>query len=119
MENRARNDRGTLFKAMNKEEREWLVKVRDFKEVKTWGDCPQKLRTKQAETLRGETEDGLTNAQRREGQRGNQSACAKSLRSCLALCDPVDCSPPGSSVHGVLQVRTLQWVAVSSSRGSS
>ena len=84
MENRARNDCGTLFKAMNKEEREGLVKVRDFKEVKTWGDCPQKLRTKQAETLRGETEDGLTNAQRREGRRGNQSACAKSLRSCLA-----------------------------------
>ena len=35
------------------------------------------------------------------------------------LCDPVDCSLPGSSVHGILQARILEWVAVSSSRGSS
>ena len=38
---------------------------------------------------------------------------------CLTLCDPMDCSPPGSSVHGILQARTLVWVAMSSSRGSS
>ena len=38
---------------------------------------------------------------------------------CPTLCDPRDCSPPGSSVHGVLQARILQWVAMSSSRGSS
>ena len=37
---------------------------------------------------------------------------------CPALCDPVDCSPPGSSVHGISQVRILGWVAISSSRGS-
>ena len=35
------------------------------------------------------------------------------------LCDPVDCSPPGSSIHGILQVRILEWVAISFSRGSS
>ena len=35
------------------------------------------------------------------------------------LCNPVDCSPPGSSVHGILQARILEWVAVSFSRGSS
>ena len=35
------------------------------------------------------------------------------------LCDPVDCSPPGSSVHGLLQARTLEWVAISFSSGSS
>ena len=35
------------------------------------------------------------------------------------LCDPMDCSPPGSSVHGLLQARILEWVAMSSSRGSS
>ena len=35
---------------------------------------------------------------------------AKWLRSCLTLCDPMDCSPPGSSVHGILQARVLQWV---------
>ena len=40
-------------------------------------------------------------------------------QSCLTLCDPVDCSPPGSSVHGILQARTLEWVAISFSRGSS
>ena len=38
---------------------------------------------------------------------------------CLTLCDLMDCSPPGSSVHGILQARILDWVAISSSRGSS
>ena len=45
--------------------------------------------------------------------------CAKSLQSCLTSCDPICCSPPGSSVHGILQARVLEWVAISSSRGSS
>ena len=40
-------------------------------------------------------------------------------QSCLTLCDSVDCSPPGSSVHGILQARILDWVAMSCSRGSS
>ena len=40
-------------------------------------------------------------------------------QSCLTVCDPVDCSPPGSSVHGILQARILEWVAISFSRGSS
>ena len=44
---------------------------------------------------------------------------AKSLQSCLTLCNPMDCSPPGSSVHGILQARTLEWVAIPSFRGSS
>ena len=44
---------------------------------------------------------------------------AKSLQPHLTLCDPMDCSPPGSSVHGILQVRTLEWVAMLSSRASS
>ena len=39
--------------------------------------------------------------------------------ACLTLCDPVDCSPPGSSVHGILQATALEWVAVHFSRGSS
>ena len=38
---------------------------------------------------------------------------------CLTLCDPMDCSPPGSSVHGIFQARILEWVAMPSSRGSS
>ena len=40
-------------------------------------------------------------------------------QSCLTLCDLMDCSPPGSSVHGITQARILEWVAISSSRGSS
>ena len=40
-------------------------------------------------------------------------------QSCLTLCDPMDCSPPGSSVHGILQARILEWVAISFSRRSS
>ena len=39
--------------------------------------------------------------------------------SCLTLCNPADCNPPGSSVHGISQARTLKWVAISSSRRSS
>ena len=44
--------------------------------------------------------------------------CAKSLQSCLTLCNRMDCSLLGSSVHGVLQARVLEWVAISSSRRS-
>ena len=40
-------------------------------------------------------------------------------QSCPTLCDPMDCSPPGSSVHGVLQAEILEWVAVTFSRRSS
>ena len=45
--------------------------------------------------------------------------CAKSLQPCLTLCDPMDCSLPGSSDQGILQARTLEWVPLPSSRGSS
>ena len=38
---------------------------------------------------------------------------------CLTLCDPMDCSLPGSSIHGIFQARILEWVAISFSRGSS
>ena len=38
---------------------------------------------------------------------------------CPTLCDPMDCSPPGSSIHGILQARILEWVAMLFSRGSS
>ena len=40
------------------------------------------------------------------------------VQSCLTLCNPIDCSLPGSFVHGILQARTAEWVAISSSRGS-
>ena len=45
--------------------------------------------------------------------------CAKSLQSYPTLSDPMDCSPPGSSIHGILQARILEWIDISSSRGSS
>ena len=41
------------------------------------------------------------------------------IRSCLTLCDPMDCSPPGSSVHGICQARILEWVPIPFSKGSS
>ena len=41
------------------------------------------------------------------------AATAKSLQSCLTLCDPIDGSPPGSPAPGILQARTLEWVAIS------
>jgi len=41
------------------------------------------------------------------------AAAAKSLQSCSTLCDPIDGSPPGSPVPGILQARTLEWVAIS------
>ena len=44
---------------------------------------------------------------------------AKSFQSCLILCNPMDCSAPGSSDHGIHQARILEWVAISTSRGPS
>ena len=47
------------------------------------------------------------------------AVCVSVAQSCLTLRDPKDCSLPGSSVHGILQARILEWVAMPSSRGSS
>ena len=44
---------------------------------------------------------------------GGAAAAAKSIQSCPTLCDPIDGSPPGSPVPGILQARTLEWVAIS------
>ena len=54
----------------------------------------------------------ITNHQR-DGNQNHNAAAAKSLQSCLTLCDPTDGSPPGSPVPGILQARTLEWVAIS------
>ena len=48
-----------------------------------------------------------------KGTMVNAAAAAKSLQSCLTLCDPIDLSPLGSPVPGILQARTLEWVAIS------
>jgi len=45
--------------------------------------------------------------------------CVLVGQSCLTLCDPTDCSPPGFSVHGILQARILDWIAIPFSRGTS
>ena len=45
--------------------------------------------------------------------------CCLLTHSCIWLCSPVHCSPPGSSVHGIFQARIVEWVAISFSRGSS
>jgi len=47
------------------------------------------------------------------------AAAAKSLQSCLTLCDPIDGSPPGSPIPGILQARIIEWVAISFSRANS
>ena len=44
---------------------------------------------------------------------------SEAAQSCLTLCDPMDCSPPGSSVHGISQARVLEWGAIAFSKGSS
>ena len=46
------------------------------------------------------------------------AVCVLAVQLCLTLCDPMDYSPPGPSVHGILQARILEWVAMPSSRGS-
>ena len=48
-----------------------------------------------------------------KGKTAAAAAAAKSLQSCLTLCDPIDSSPPGSPIPGILQARTLEWVAIS------
>ena len=51
--------------------------------------------------------------------RGKRAAAAKSLQLCPTLCDPIDSSPPGFAVPGILQARTLEWIAISFSKVKS
>ena len=72
-----------------------------------------------------ELRSGLSDFQgfqaRAESGRGNgyPTVLIMRVQSCLALCDPMDHSPPGSSVQGILQARILEWIAMPSSRGNS
>ena len=52
------------------------------------------------------------------GREGEERVLCLVTQSCPTLCDPIDCSPSGSSVHGILHARMLEWVAMPSSRGS-
>ena len=67
------------------------------------GNCPKVVQT----LSRGTGNSGFTVIS------AAAAAAAKSLPSCLSLCDPIDGSPPGSPVPGILQARTLEWVAIS------
>ena len=60
--------------------------------------------------------DGITDS---TGHESEQTLSVLFAQSCPTLCDPIDCSPPGSSVHGTLQARILEWIATPSSRGPS
>ena len=55
----------------------------------------------------------LTDVTKRLSKVFAAAAAAKSLQSCPTLCDPIDGSPPGSPIPGILQARTLEWVAIS------
>ena len=56
---------------------------------------------------------GKKKKERKKERKQDYLAAAKSLQSCPTLCDPIDGSPPGSPVPGILQARTLEWVAIS------
>ena len=49
---------------------------------------------------------------KKEGRKDMESE-REAAQSCLTSCDPMDCSPPGSSIHGIFQARVLEWVAIS------
>ena len=70
-----------------------------------------KLVTQLLQPSEGRFKESLTNVNCKSE---NESEVAQ---SCPTLCDPKDCSPPSSSVHGILQARILEWVAISFSRG--
>ena len=64
-----------------------------------------------------EVKSQLVGGRTRTGTQVSMCMGAKLLQSRPTLCDHMDCSPPGSSVHGILQARVLEWVAIPSSRG--
>ena len=68
--------------------------------------------------MKQKTKNNLFHNQR-ESTAAAAAAAAKSLQSCPTLCDPVDGSPPGSPIPGILQARTLEWTAISFSREST
>ena len=67
--------------------------------------------------IQGAMETMMTQSSPRKGEHVEVKVSV--AQSCPTVCNSVDCSPPGSFVHGILQARILEWVAMSSSRGSS
>ena len=85
----------TIPKGKNTERQKWLSE-----EALKRAGKEQKLKAKEKRKVKVKSENEVT-------------------QSCLTLCDPVDCSLSGSSVHGIFQARVLEWGAISFSRGSS
>ena len=79
-----------------------------------WTGRPGMLQSMGSQSIRHNWATELTECIKKERKKDSEVA-----HSCPTLCNPIDCSPPGSSVHGILQARILEWVAVSFSRGSS
>ena len=63
--------------------------------------------------IEGKRRRGWQRVGRHHQLNGHAAAAVKSLQSCLTLCDPIDSSPPGSPIPGILQASTLEWVAIS------
>ena len=80
----------------------WKVKVKSFSRVRL-------LATPWTAAYQAPLSMGFS---RQEYWSGSAAAAAKSLQSCPTLCDPIDSSPPGSPIPGILQARTLEWVAI-------
>ena len=72
-----------------------------------------KLDLEKAEEPEIKLPTSIRSSKKQESSRKTSAAAAKSLQSCLTLCDPIDGSPAGSSIPGILQARILEWVAIS------
>ena len=80
----------------------WIRYSSILRWILVWRSCNQKSHTPTSPPNQWPGSKGFT-----------QAAAAKSLQSCLTVCEPVDSSPPGSPIPGILQARTLEWVAIS------
>ena len=102
----------------------WTIrsKIWDFVQIFPGGwamsEAICKLPEKQCARMRVRPEQSLNQSNISMSQDSVKSK-SKVAQSCLTLCNPVDCSLQGSSVHGIFQARVLEWVATSFSRGSS
>ena len=72
-----------------------------------------KLDLEKAEEAEIKLPTSIGSLKKQESSRKTSAAAARSLQSCPTLCDPIDSSPRGSPIPGILQARTLEWVAIS------
>ena len=117
----------------------WIIKLQQLKQfdlgVAVGGGVSQQSLVGSPAQIRHTGEVRCNTGGSRQGRGGCSQCCRElvmwsdsllpyfarvlSCSSCPTLCDPIDCGPPSSSVHGILQVRILEWVAMPSSRRSS